>query len=53
MVKKRYGSKMPQLTGVYLLAEELSCPEDSNGCDGRGEYGNILRKGPRYYFRSF
>jgi len=40
---------LPKLTGVHLIAGELNCPpEDSNGCNGMGRYGNILKKGPKH-----
>lgn len=46
---KMYGSKLPHLSGVQLLAGELNCPpEDSNGCDGMGRYGNLLKKGAKH-----
>lgn len=46
---KLYGSEFPRLTGVHLLAGEINCPpEDSHGCDGMGQYGSLLKKGPKY-----
>ena len=46
---KRYGYELPRLTGVQLLAGEVNCPpEDSNGCDGMGWYGDLLKKGHKY-----
>jgi len=46
---KQYGTRLPTLSGAQLLAGELNCPpEDSNGCDGMGKYGNILKRGKKY-----
>ena len=50
---ERYGSELPRLNGVHLLAGEMNCPpEDSNGCGGSGgrlgRYGNLLKKGPKH-----
>jgi hypothetical protein len=46
--KKQVGGEITA-TGNHLLAGEINCPpEDSNGCDEMGDYGSILKKGPRH-----
>ena len=37
-----------------LIAGAINCPpEDSNGCDGMGNYGNILKRGHNYQPNEF
>eukprot|EP00978_Attheya_sp_CCMP212_P027555 scaffold92361_cov24-Attheya_sp.AAC.1 len=38
-----------EVTTNKLIAGAINCPpEDSNGCDGQGDYGNILKRGHNY-----